>query len=54
VNTNEIGNPKKHWAAQELLTNFYRCTIESVLAYSCTVWFSSCTTEEKTDLKRGK
>ncbi len=34
-----------------LLTNFYRSAIESILTYCCTVWFSSCTEENKKDLR---
>lgn len=37
---------------QELLTRFYRCTIESTLTYCCTVWHSSCTAAERKDLQR--
>ncbi|XDV25910.1 hypothetical protein PO909_029736 [Leuciscus waleckii] len=63
VNTKELGKKaqqrlfflrtlRRTGLPQTLLINFYRCTIESVLAYSCTVWFSSCTVEEKKDLQR--
>lgn len=37
---------------QKLLINFYRCTIESILTYACTVWYSSCTAAERKDLQR--
>ena len=37
---------------QNLLINFYRATIESLLTYCCTVWFASCTVENRRDLQR--
>ncbi|XP_063343376.2 uncharacterized protein LOC134636998 [Pelmatolapia mariae] len=37
---------------KELLTVFYRCSIESVLTYCICVWFSSCTTAHKKALQR--
>ena len=37
---------------KKLLINFYNCTIESVLTYGCTVWYSSCTAAEIKDLQR--
>ncbi|KAK2880503.1 hypothetical protein Q8A73_023201 [Channa argus] len=51
-----------HTNTKEILTwgvkqaNFsqwtYQSTIESVLRYGCTVWFSSCTAEERKDLRQ--
>ena len=35
-----------------LLVNFYRASIESILTYCCTVWFTSCTAEDRKDLRR--
>lgn len=35
-----------------LLVNFYRAAIESILTYYCTVWFTSCTAEGRTDLQQ--
>lgn len=37
---------------QHLLINFYRSTIESILTYCYTVWFGSCTAEDRKDLQR--
>ena len=37
---------------QKLLMNFYRCAIESVLTYGLSVWYNSCTVEEKDALQR--
>uniref|UniRef100_A0AAX7T1V1 Alkylated DNA repair protein AlkB homologue 8 N-terminal domain-containing protein n=1 Tax=Astatotilapia calliptera TaxID=8154 RepID=A0AAX7T1V1_ASTCA len=37
---------------KELLTVFYRCSIESVLTYCIGVWFSSCTTAHRKALQR--
>lgn len=37
---------------QRLLTNLYRSTIESILTYCCTVWFSSCTEANRKALER--
>lgn len=37
---------------QNLLINFYRSAIESLLTYCCTVWYSSCTEENRKDLWR--
>ena len=36
---------------QHLLTNFYRWMIENLLAYCCTVWFSSCRAQDRKDLQ---
>uniref|UniRef100_A0AAQ6IK40 Alkylated DNA repair protein AlkB homologue 8 N-terminal domain-containing protein n=1 Tax=Anabas testudineus TaxID=64144 RepID=A0AAQ6IK40_ANATE len=37
---------------RELLVAFYRCSIESVLTYCISVWFSSCTMAQKKVLQR--
>lgn len=37
---------------RELLTIFYRCSIESVLTYCIPVWFSSCTVAHRKALQR--
>ena len=42
---------KRNRLAQNLLINFYRSTIESILTYGCTVWYSSCTDVERKDLQ---
>lgn len=36
----------------KLLINFYRSTIESILTYSATVWYASCTAAERHSLHR--
>lgn len=43
---------KRTGLPQKLLTNFYQTTTESVLCYGCTVWSSSCSSEERKDLQR--
>ena len=35
-----------------LLSNFYRCTVERILTNSITVWFGNCTVQEKKALQR--
>ncbi|KAI3357836.1 hypothetical protein L3Q82_016225 [Scortum barcoo] len=34
----------------QLLTNFYRATIESILCLSAAVWYGSCTAQDQKDL----
>jgi len=36
----------------KLLNNFYRCTVESILTNSITVWFGNCTVQVRKALKR--
>ncbi|KAI4891326.1 hypothetical protein NFI96_013317, partial [Prochilodus magdalenae] len=36
----------------DILTNFYRCTIESILTACITVWYGSCTAYNRKALKR--
>ncbi|KAI4890846.1 hypothetical protein NFI96_032433 [Prochilodus magdalenae] len=36
----------------DILTNFYRCTIESILTACITVWYGSCTAYDRKALKR--
>ena len=43
---------KRNGLPQNLLINFYRSTIESILTYGCTAWYSSCTDAERKDLQR--
>jgi len=38
---------KKTKVPTQLLLNFYRSTIESILCYCITVWYSSCTAENR-------
>ena len=42
---------KKFKINQTLLVQFYRSVIESVLTFSCTVWFCSATKEDKDELQ---
>ncbi|KAI3372667.1 hypothetical protein L3Q82_022709 [Scortum barcoo] len=37
-------------ALPQLLTNFYRATIESILCLSAAVWYGSCTAQDRKDL----
>ena len=52
-----LANVKTMWKLKHahlpyhLLTNFYRSAIESLLTYCCTVWFSSCTAQDRKDLQ---
>ena len=34
-----------------ILTNFYRCTIESILTGCITVWYGSCTAKDRKALR---
>ena len=43
---------RKEHLPQRLLSNFYRCAIESVLTYCLNVWFSSCTKAEQAAIQR--
>uniref|UniRef100_A0A3P9HUL5 Reverse transcriptase domain-containing protein n=1 Tax=Oryzias latipes TaxID=8090 RepID=A0A3P9HUL5_ORYLA len=43
---------RKNNVSQELLVTFYRSTIESILSYCITVWFSHCTEAERQSLHR--
>ncbi|KAI4902291.1 hypothetical protein NFI96_034704, partial [Prochilodus magdalenae] len=36
----------------DILTNFYRCTIESILTACITVWYGSCTAYDRKALRR--
>ncbi|KAL7891136.1 hypothetical protein AOLI_G00006120 [Acnodon oligacanthus] len=38
-----LHRPRKFGLPPQILTNFYRCTIESILTGCITVWYSSCT-----------
>ena len=37
---------------QNLLVNFYRCAVESIITYCITAWFTSCTKKDQRDLQR--
>ena len=43
---------RKAGLAPQFLNNFYRSTIESILCQGCTVWYSSCTAEDRRNLAR--
>lgn len=43
---------RKTGLPQKFLTYSYQCTIERVLSYGRTLWFSSCTSEERKDLQQ--
>ena len=43
---------RKNNLTVELLMSFYRCTVESVLSYGVSLWFSSCTEAERKALQR--
>ncbi|KAI4874760.1 hypothetical protein NFI96_005249 [Prochilodus magdalenae] len=42
---------QEDWSS-DILTNFYRCTIESILTACITVWYGSCTAYDRKALKR--
>lgn len=44
--------PRRNGLPQKLLITFYRCTTESILIYCCSVWYRSCSDEEKKNLRR--
>ncbi|KAI3367236.1 hypothetical protein L3Q82_008287 [Scortum barcoo] len=41
---------KRAGLSPQLLTNFYRATIESILCLSAAVWYGSCTAQDRKDL----
>ncbi|KAI3366269.1 hypothetical protein L3Q82_009737 [Scortum barcoo] len=41
---------KRAGLSPQLLTNFYRATIESILCLSAAVWYGSCTAQDQKDL----
>lgn len=43
---------KKFGMSTKILSNFYRCTIESVLTTSITVWYGNCTAQDRKALQR--
>ncbi|KAI3359107.1 hypothetical protein L3Q82_002649 [Scortum barcoo] len=44
---------KRAGLSPQLLTNFYRATIESILCLSAAVWYGSCTAQGRKDLAQG-
>lgn len=43
---------RQPYLPRPLLVNFYRATIQSILTYCCTVWFTSCTAENSKELQK--
>ncbi|KAI4905056.1 hypothetical protein NFI96_016034, partial [Prochilodus magdalenae] len=43
---------RKFGLPPDILINFYRCTIESILTACITVWYGSCTAYDRKALKR--
>ncbi|MEL7309606.1 MAG: DUF1891 domain-containing protein, partial [Pseudomonadota bacterium] len=43
---------KRSGLSSQVLTDFYRATIESIQCLSVTVWYGSCTSQNKKDLAR--
>ncbi|KAI4902624.1 hypothetical protein NFI96_004127 [Prochilodus magdalenae] len=43
---------RKFGVPPDIFTNFYRCTIESILTACITVWYGSCTAYDRKALKR--
>ena len=43
---------KKFGLSPKTLTNFYRCTIESILSGCITTWYGNCTTRNHRSLQR--
>ena len=43
---------KKFGLSPKTLTNFYRCTIESILSGCITAWYGNCTTHNRKSLQR--
>ena len=45
---------KKLVLSPKTLTNFYRCTIKSILSGCITTWYSNCSAHNRRALQRGK
>jgi hypothetical protein len=43
---------KKCGSSPKTLTNFYRCTIESILSVCITAWYGNCTAHNRRALQR--
>uniref|UniRef100_A0A0S7ER42 PPUP7203 n=1 Tax=Poeciliopsis prolifica TaxID=188132 RepID=A0A0S7ER42_9TELE len=43
---------RKNHLSSEILTNFYRCTIESILTNCITVWYGNCSVSDRKALQR--
>ena len=49
---NNLWKLKKFGLSPNTLTNFYRCTIESILSASITAWYGNCTALNRKALQR--
>ena len=47
-----LGRLKKFVLSPKTLTNFYRCTLESILLGSITAWYGNCTAHYRKALQR--
>ena len=47
-----LRNLRKFGLSTKLLSNFYRCTFESILTNSITIWFGNCTVQERKAVQR--
>ena len=47
-----LRRPRKARLLQNLLVNFYQCTVENILTYCITAWYASCTRKEQKALQR--
>ncbi|TWW74474.1 hypothetical protein D4764_14G0004770 [Takifugu flavidus] len=43
---------KKHHLSSDILVNFYRCTIESILTSCVTVWYGNCSASDRKALQK--
>ncbi|XP_013886921.1 uncharacterized protein LOC106534735 [Austrofundulus limnaeus] len=43
---------RKNHLSSEVITNFYRCTIESILTNCITVWYGNCSVSDRKALQR--
>ncbi|TWW76323.1 putative RNA-directed DNA polymerase from transposon BS [Takifugu flavidus] len=43
---------KKHHLSSDVLVNFYRCTIESILTSCVTVWYGNCSASDRKALQK--
>ncbi|XP_013868639.1 RNA-directed DNA polymerase from mobile element jockey [Austrofundulus limnaeus] len=43
---------RKNYLSSEVITNFYRCTIESILTNCITVWYGNCSVSDRKALQR--
>ncbi|TWW81716.1 hypothetical protein D4764_01G0015310 [Takifugu flavidus] len=43
---------KKHHLSSDILVNFYRCTIKSILTSCVTVWYGNCSASDRKALQK--